>query len=1286
MANPVAIFKPAVGTTLQDTIAQPIEVSGIMAPSRPIAIVSHATDNTVLQLQNTVSQLQTTVANFNPTATAQTPAVCTNLSAVESPYKTADGSLKSLVSVSFVNTDPNFASASIWFTGYSGSSSAQYVASGTQSPVSFLCETTHETVTITVVAIGSDGSSLAFNQAPTTSVVLDGVQSAPPPPTIVNGSFVVTPIGYSFSFDVEGGLLADVISGYNVYRNTANTYAGSAQIQHIAQPATNTGTIQVSDPLPDNNSIDYYYWVTSVNTSGLESTPSGVGIASFGGYPQQVTNISAVESPYKTPDGSLLSLVAVDFTPAANDPYFSSVNIYFTGYNGNTLPQLMTNASTSPAEFLVETTHEMVTVTVTAVSASGSEVDFNSAPTCLVALDGVVSAPPSPSISQAQVALDGNLGWQFAFNIIGGLEFDQIDSYRIYHSESNVAPSSYYRTIPQPSTNVGTEVIQEITGDILFYWVSAVNTFGYESLLTPVPFNYIDPGNPPPSLPAPVPTTKVYSPTVSLNGWSQSAHVGLWEGQDAGGSRGTVIFGYSSSQSCQPFNNPGNAYDGNQTTAASWSLSHNAAYAGCVWSFSNFPGLQTGATITGATLSVVSDVLATAGINGEGSVYYSTNNGSTWTQVYLWDAHDASIGARSKRTDTVTLSTSINPAQIQVMACVHAHDDIQMDVYEISLSITQTANAGPGAVTGVTASLVSGNVQISWNALVPLTRTDILNYQVYRALHGAGYLNSHLEATITPTGASTYSWTDTQAHDGSWDYWVICQNTTGYSPASITVALQSATSMLYVSGATLESLKPAQAGADVTAGKSLDVLVDGNYARTPSGSSPTVGAGQLGWTPAATTTDPTINYGQVLNGSAWPSGVNTTHCYARWVGYIVPTVTGSYTIGVNSDDGANLIVGGVPLVQNLTAGQGCNGNYAYTQSGTITLQAGTHYSLVLEYQQGLSAYGIQLLWTPPSGSIAPIPSGNLSQSATSMTGNVIGKWWNGTSSLWYPTGSHYIDLSGNHANKTLDNIGDGTSYARVPTTIYGSGGNAIDNFGNLKLKNMKGIGGLTASPTVSSSFADLPELGTGNGAMTVSTKGNPCLMGANLNFSAVTSGGTVGGVTSIGWSPFAFTLGTTNPPAPPSISISISGNGSGSGASVSWSVQGNGAPPTSFTYTPTLGITPGSGYTSATATVTISNAPSGSGYANGTNTYGCSVNLSTPASGVPVQMRILMDGIATLGPFSTSSDSKGNAVFNVLQLLFPTSGSHSFQVQAEQLGSGATVTSVSRQFQLVELG
>ncbi len=75
---------------------------------------------------------------------------------------------------------------------------------------------------------------------------------------------------------------------------------------------------------------------------------------------------------------------------------------------------------------------------------------------------------------------------------------------------------------------------------------------------------------------------------------------------------------------------------------------------------------------------------------------------------------------------------------------------------------------------------------------------------------------SHLQKTVTPTGAATYSWTDTEAHDGSFDHWVIAENNTGYSPASDVATLFNGSSLLYTNGKTAQDLMPAQAGADVT--------------------------------------------------------------------------------------------------------------------------------------------------------------------------------------------------------------------------------------------------------------------------------------------------------------------------------------------------------------------------------------------------------------------------------------------------------------------------------------
>lgn len=175
-----------------------------------------------------------------------------------------------------------------------------------------------------------------------------------------------------------------------------------------------------------------------------------------------------------------------------------------------------------------------------------------------------------------------------------------------------------------------------------------------------------------------------------------------------------------------------------------------------------------------------------------------------------------------------------------------------------------------------------------------------------------------------------------------------------------------------------------------------------------------VGAGNLGWNPTATSTDAGINI-NVFGMGGWsghsvPSGVNTSNIYARWTGYLIPSATGLYTIGVNSGNGANLYVAGKPLVANLAAIQSPNATtLTYTQNGQVMLTAGVAYPIVLEYQKGSGSGGIQLLWRPPGGSTVAIPAGNLSTAVGSVTGNLAASWWNGTPGLWFPTGNASVD-------------------------------------------------------------------------------------------------------------------------------------------------------------------------------------------------------------------------------------------------------------------------------------
>ena len=179
--------------------------------------------------------------------------------------------------------------------------------------------------------------------------------------------------------------------------------------------------------------------------------------------------------------------------------------------------------------------------------------------------------------------------------------------------------------------------------------------------------------------------------------------------------------------------------------------------------------------------------------------------------------------------------------------------------------------------------------------------------------------------------------------------------------------------------------------------------------------------------------DATINFGNVVSGSpAKPGPVNGTYFYARWTGYLVPSVSGKYTIGLNVADGANLYMGNTPIVQALASALVANSSAAYNASGTIDLQAGVFYPLTVEWQHGTgSPYQLQLLWTPPGGSVQVVPSANLSTSNTSVTGNLQGNWWNGTPGLYYPNGSIIDFANTSLLNKNQDNVGDGTTFKRL---------------------------------------------------------------------------------------------------------------------------------------------------------------------------------------------------------------------------------------------------------------
>ena len=140
--------------------------------------------------------------------------------------------------------------------------------------------------------------------------------------------------------------------------------------------------------------------------------------------------------------------------------------------------------------------------------------------------------------------------------------------------------------------------------------------------------------------------------------------------------------------------------------------------------------------------------------------------------------------------------------------------------------------------------------------------------------------------------------------------------------------------------------------------------------------------GQAGYTlpaPGATSLTNTVNFVVSSDGYSWANAETTPaafqnddYLYARFTGSVFAPVSGTYTLGCNSDDGARLTINGTVLYDALSNGQGDTTDLNYTQSGQLTLTAGERLDILVEWQQGNGGAGIQLLWTLPGASSASL--------------------------------------------------------------------------------------------------------------------------------------------------------------------------------------------------------------------------------------------------------------------------------------------------------------------------
>lgn len=122
-------------------------------------------------------------------------------------------------------------------------------------------------------------------------------------------------------------------------------------------------------------------------------------------------------------------------------------------------------------------------------------------------------------------------------------------------------------------------------------------------------------------------------------------------------------------------------------------------------------------------------------------------------------------------------------------------------------------------------------------------------------------------------------------------------------------------------------------------------------------------------TPTATELDPTINFN--WNGAAPITGVAGTNWAGEWTGYIQAETTGNYTLTTNSDDGVQVYIDGVKIIDDYTY-------HAPTlDSFTLPFVAGHKYAIDIKYFQGSGGSTLQLYWAAPALPYQIVPTTQL---------------------------------------------------------------------------------------------------------------------------------------------------------------------------------------------------------------------------------------------------------------------------------------------------------------------
>ena len=129
-------------------------------------------------------------------------------------------------------------------------------------------------------------------------------------------------------------------------------------------------------------------WQTNARTvSGRANKASGSPVLTTAqqGIPRPVSNVKAA-STRKTIGGTQYASVQVTHTISSADDTFHHANVWVTGLNGSTQPQLMSGSPAAPHNLLLPATGEKVSIQVQSVGKDGSLLPLSQSPSTPVQL------------------------------------------------------------------------------------------------------------------------------------------------------------------------------------------------------------------------------------------------------------------------------------------------------------------------------------------------------------------------------------------------------------------------------------------------------------------------------------------------------------------------------------------------------------------------------------------------------------------------------------------------------------------------------------------------------------------------------------------------------------------------------------------------------------------------------------------------------------------------------------------------------------------------------------